>query len=325
MENRDGSTTKKDDTDISNCSSRLVTKISPAASSQDMEQLNPSYEDEASFEREWDIISETNDESCTNLKQTIHSTSNDTTGLDADLRLALQQLETRDNYTATISIDEERGRNNRVGNSQLQYDDESVIKELKHLRKRVTNVQQSIQLCTAALRIPSNWEENCLNSVSNCIGEWRAIVSFHGATMASHSSFHGSVRVHRDDEPGEQHPMHPDSEYSKTTALEVFGLLQLAMQCGPLAGSNAGYFKRCGGTVALIAHTFLVKTVDGGLVQDLRFTEKQRVAIEKWTAAAKKAVEVDKPPSKTMLKLQEKAIQMNNRTSKKRSKGNRVK
>ena len=46
-------------------------------------------------------------------------------------------------------------------------------------------------------------------------------------------------------------------ELLRAAAREVFGLVQMAMQTGPLVGSNAGYFKRCGADVASMAREFL--------------------------------------------------------------------
>jgi len=42
-----------------------------------------------------------------------------------------------------------------------------------------------------------------------------------------------------------------------STALELFGLIQHSVQCGPLKGSKPGYFKRCGGTVAGMVSDYL--------------------------------------------------------------------
>ena len=49
----------------------------------------------------------------------------------------------------------------------------------------------------------------------------------------------------------------------QSTALKLFGLIQMAMQVGPLKGSNPGYFKRCGVDVAKMAQQFLNECVYG--------------------------------------------------------------
>ena len=93
----------------------------------------------------------------------------------------------------------------------------------------------------------------------------------------------------------------------KETSLAVFCLLQLTMQSGPLTGSNPGYFKRCGGDVARAALKFLESDVltNGDLSSTLLFSDKQVDVIGKWRKNAAKAAENNKPPSKSMLKLQQ--------------------
>ena len=54
------------------------------------------------------------------------------------------------------------------------------------------------------------------------------------------------------------YPLDLENELCKSTHTEVFGLIQMTMQVGPLKGSNAGYFKRGGKEVASMAKDFLV-------------------------------------------------------------------
>ena len=159
--------------------------------------------------------------------------------------------------------------------------------EIKHVKRRLRNVQESIQTSTSIVN-PVTWEQNCLNAVANCINEWRSIV----------------VRYFRD---GDVQLNEETMLAGKETSLAVFGLLQLTMQSGPLAGSNPGYFKRCGGDVARVALKFLESDVltSGDLSSTLLFSAKQVDVIGKWRKNAAKAVENNKPPSKSMLKLQQ--------------------
>lgn len=97
-----------------------------------------------------------------------------------------------------------------------------------------------------------------------------------------------------------------DAEIIKETSLKIFVLLQLALQCGPLAGGKPGYFKRCGGAVARMVLEFLEKAVPNeseGLT--LGFSTKQTDAIAIWKVNASKAALEDKPPSKSALKKQQ--------------------
>lgn len=156
-------------------------------------------------------------------------------------------------------------------------------KEILHLRRRLRNVQESVQLSSTAIANPAIWQANVLNAVQNSVNEWHAIVTHY-----------------------------PDLERSalitKEPALAVYMLIQLAMHSGPLAGSKPGYFKRCGSEVAKVALNFLQTVVpDAVEAQLLCFTEKQGDAIQKWKQDAEKAVNNDKPPSKSVLKKQDNA------------------
>lgn len=154
--------------------------------------------------------------------------------------------------------------------------------EIQHLLRRARNIRESIQLSAAANSNPSTWQQNVLNSVGNCVGEWRAIVSHY-----------------KDDLEVSQ---------CKVPALAMFELIQMALQSGPLAGAKPGYFKRCGSDVARQALNFLNRTVpDKEDTAFLHFSEKQSDTIEKWRDNASKAAENGKPPTKSALKKQTKA------------------
>jgi hypothetical protein len=138
-------------------------------------------------------------------------------------------------------------------------------------------------LSAAANVNPSTWQQNVLNPVGNCVREWRAIVK------------------HYQDE------LDPGTD-CKAPALALYQLIQMSLQTGPLAGAKPGYFKRCGANVARQALDFLDSTVPNKQEATfLCFTDTQAEAIEKWRDNAKKAVENDKPPSKSALKKQSKA------------------
>jgi hypothetical protein len=151
-----------------------------------------------------------------------------------------------------------------------------AAKEIKHLLKRILNVSESITLSSSAISNPTTWKNNVLNAVQNTVQEWRSILMHYS----------GGLEVTQIKEP----------------AVATYLLVQQAMQTGPLTCSNPGYFKRCGATVASVALTFLDETVPDAL--ELRFTEKQAQAIQKWKGAAAKAVASDRPPTKSQVKKQ---------------------
>lgn len=151
-----------------------------------------------------------------------------------------------------------------------------AAKEIKHVCKRIRNVSESISLSSESISNPITWKNNVLNAVLNAVLEWKAILNHYYSDEADL-------------------PEHETKEASNA----AYVLVQQAMQSGPLTGSNPGYFKRCGAAVAKQALEFLER-----LPQELCFTEKQVQSIEKWKVAARKAVENDKPPSKSQLKKQ---------------------
>jgi hypothetical protein len=153
--------------------------------------------------------------------------------------------------------------------------------EAQHLLRRIRNVRESMQLSDSAANL-SVYQNNVLHAVTNCIVEWRAILRFH----ANDSAIEDSAQV----------------------GLQVFEMLQQALQCGPLAGGKPGYFKRCGADVARIVLAFLQENVgDTDDALYLHQSEKQANTVQKWKVAAAKAIEADKPPSKSVLKKQGKA------------------
>jgi hypothetical protein len=160
--------------------------------------------------------------------------------------------------------------------------DSPADKEIEHLMRRIRNVGESIQLSAAANVNPSTWQENVLNPVGNCVGEWRSIVSHYDQDEL-------------------------DQTVCRAPALAVFELMQMSLQTGPLAGAKPGYFKRCGSEVARQALDFLHRCVaDNEEATLLHFTEKQTDAIVRWKGNSAKAVENDKPPSISVVKKQKK-------------------
>eukprot|EP00980_Cylindrotheca_fusiformis_P011655 scaffold2751_cov131-Cylindrotheca_fusiformis.AAC.22 len=154
-------------------------------------------------------------------------------------------------------------------------------KELKHLRKRIQNVQESMVL-SESISNPNTYEENVLNASANCVNEWRQIIRHYSQDEAEL----------------------PDQDM-KEVSLEIFQLIQLSLQSGPLAGGKPGYFKRCGSQVAKRAFDYIARIAPNlETSYALGFTEKQAGTIETWKSNAEKAAAKGKPPSKSQLKKQ---------------------
>jgi hypothetical protein len=139
------------------------------------------------------------------------------------------------------SFDESDNDNN---DEQVDNDiqDDGVIKEIHHLQKRIFNIQTSLQT-SRGMSNPQIWYSNCLSPVKNAVKEWRSICKYHFGENNDTSCT-------------------PYRDVINETSVQVFNLIQMAMQSGPLVGSNPGYFKRCGSEVASIALGFLNEIVD---------------------------------------------------------------
>ena len=197
---------------------------------------------------------------------------------------ALRAQREEDNFVAVLEETQEDARSDALVDDSMELIEEEgkaeavhpADAEIQHLIRRLRNVRESIQLSADANASPSNWQQNVINAVINCIGEWRAIVN------------------HYED---------LDATTCKAPALALYELIQMSMQTGPLAGAKPGYFKRCGSEVAMQALAFLNSIEEPA---SLYFSEKQQQAIAKWRSNASKAVGNDRPPSKSALKKQRK-------------------
>jgi len=174
-------------------------------------------------------------------------------------------------------------QDNGVPKSQESDVEKNVKKEIKDLKKRIFNIRESMQLSADALSNPSNWENNSLNAVGNCCKIWRAILDYYFMNESkdnksedhsevesgsSSTSTHSFSEEEEEDNKIEDSPPRfkfisekqgytPLEIIVKEVSVEIYGLVQMAMQTGPLVGSSAGYFKRCGAQVAQTALEFL--------------------------------------------------------------------
>jgi len=171
-----------------------------------------------------------------------------------------------------------------VDHEEIDGNSDACGKEVKHLESRLKNVLESIQLSNSNSN-PKIYQENVLFPVRNCVTEWL------------------SIQKHYPPSDEESDPLFPP-EKRKQVSLLIFQLIQYSIQCGPLAGSKPGYFKRCGGQVAKMVYDYLITIEDD--LEFLGFTEKQTKVIATWKSNAQKAAANDKPPSKSQLKKQSK-------------------
>ena len=133
--------------------------------------------------------------------------------------------------------------------------------EIRHLVKRIRNIQESIQTGTEGIVNPTTYQRNVLYAVENCIQEWRSILNHYHYHDGSISDSQGVV-VEDATTDTTTVSEEIDSETLQETGLAVFVLLQLSLQCGPLQGGSPGYFKRCGGDVAKLVLEYLNRITD---------------------------------------------------------------
>eukprot|EP00804_Cyclotella_cryptica_P022322 CCRYP_015619-RA/>CCRYP_015619-RA protein AED:0.00 eAED:0.00 QI:180/-1/1/1/-1/1/1/146/398 len=160
-----------------------------------------------------------------------------------------------------------------IDNDQADRNDvDNVIVEINHLRKRISNIQTSLQT-SRGLSNPKIWHTNCLLPVKNAIKEWRSICNYYFSGNAEGARENeGTNNMHQTD-PRAARDCILYQDILHETSVQVFSLLQMSMQSGPLVGSNPGYFKRCGGEVASIALEFLNEIVGLAGISDNKSRE----------------------------------------------------
>ena len=155
--------------------------------------------------------------------------------------------------------------------------DDQLLPELKHIRKRIRHLVDSFQT-SRGMGNPNIWQSNCLLPTKNAVKEWRSIVKFYrlhecreergGVVGDLVTDGAPSDRLESPTSKNNSNVFVKDAGVEDTmevidlTTQEVFGLIQMSLQVGPLSGSNPGYFKRCGGEVASMALDFLIGVAD---------------------------------------------------------------
>jgi hypothetical protein len=196
--------------------------------------------------------------------------------------------------------------------------EDPCLQEVRHLRRRIRNVLESIQTSTALVD-PLVYQEICLNAVANCVKEWRSIARRYGPSSSSEQTtfLSTTTTTTTSSTTTSSSSSTLPTELHQETALHVFQLVQLSVQSGPLSGAKPGYFKRCGGHVAAMVAKYLEDVVPKLEQQQqpnvnddyLGFSSQQVNIMNKWLARAKKAIDNDKLPSTFVLKQQQRHTQ----------------
>ncbi len=196
--------------------------------------------------------------------------------------IGINQLSLEEDNGGRINNDDNHDTDSGKEEQQEEGCNNPLQKEINHLQTKIQNITHSIQSSPLGISSPNTWRTNCLHPIKNVVKEWRSILLFHSQEIDKGGGGGGSeeqVVVVVSDENSmvvQSSSSNNDSSIEATTELQqllqetstkVFILIQMAMQTGPLVGSNPGYFKRCGGEVALVALEFLMNVIDlaGGI------------------------------------------------------------
>jgi hypothetical protein len=181
-------------------------------------------------------------------------------------------------------------------------------KEVQHLLRRIRNNRTAWSTSSAiGLMNPDVYQTNVLSASLNTIQEWRSIRRYYNDDDDCNMDAKEDhvVVVHTNP------PTAMDDSTKKLIGLEIFQLIQQSIQCGPMSGSQPGYFKRCGNIVARMVHQYLQQAVRETTTDDaihtLCMTPAQATIIEVWKKNAYKAVLADQAPSKSILRQQSRA------------------
>jgi hypothetical protein len=201
-------------------------------------------------------------------------------------------------------IEQDIGSSSNVLDNEMPYG-----KEVQHLLRRIRNNRTAWSTSSAiGLMNPDVYQTNVLSASLNTIQEWRSIRRYYNDAVDCNMDAkedHVVVVVHANP------PTAMDDSTKKLIGLEIFQLIQHSIQCGPMSGSQPGYFKRCGNIVAQMVHQYLQQAVRDTTTDDathtLCMTPAQATTIEVWKKNAYKAVLANQAPSKSILRQQSRA------------------
>jgi hypothetical protein len=150
--------------------------------------------------------------------------------------------DTNDSLTQHVDRDDDE-----VFNSKIKL----LQKEVQHITRRIQNLRQNWSKSKTGIIIVTTYQTNVIQASLNIImKEWKSILNkyhyFHKANGSINPNENNAGRQH------EQLEL-----LLRSVSHEIFLLIQHSIQCGPLTGSQPGYFKRCGGEVAHIVYEYL--------------------------------------------------------------------
>ena len=188
---------------------------------------------------------------------------------------SVQNLALNDEINATAAVvDEYTGADetNQAVNEDVDNCDDKFHQEIQHIQKRINYVTLSNKTSQGLVN-PSTWRTNCLIPTRKVVKEWRDILMFHSMNKNNSSvAENETIDADAEDPMGERNREYDNLQHGafeiknkgllQSTSQQVFSLIQMSLQTGPLVGSNPGYFKRCGGEVASIALVYLCEIAE---------------------------------------------------------------
>jgi hypothetical protein len=127
-----------------------------------------------------------------------------------------------------------------------------LIIDMDYIQHRIRNIQRSIQHSShSSLCQYHVYQTNVIYAVQNCIKVWSSIIRHHHLFLLL--TLPTSLSNH--DVDTTTHSMM--IKRIRLISLQLFQLIQLSVQCGPLHGAKPGYFKRCGQDFAIMIHQYL--------------------------------------------------------------------
>lgn len=195
-----------------------------------------------------------------------------------DVDLTVHNLSLNDKITASAAaVDDDTGTDEaiQVVDKDVDNTDDKFHQEMHHLQKRIKYVTLSNKTSQGLVN-PSTWRTNCLIPTRKVVKEWRNILIFHNINTINIIDASSAEENLSDVIEGGDHMARNSENDSlvqvafeinnrdllQSTSQQVFCLIQMSLQTGPLVGSNPGYFKRCGGEVASIALAYLCEIAE---------------------------------------------------------------
>lgn len=133
-----------------------------------------------------------------------------------------------------------------------------LIIDIDHIQYRLNNIKRSIRNSSNGSLCQYNvYQTNVIYAIQNCIKVWSSIIQYHQLSLLVSLSLSMKESNQNDSSNNLLLQLNIITKRIKLIALQLFELIQLSLQCGPLHGAKPGYFKRCGSSFAIMIYEYL--------------------------------------------------------------------